>query len=233
MESFNYVDIFATKGIEYILVIGYLILLVVFWRTLNKAKPVAADVDIIKEKLTGRLQIPKDFYLHKGHSWALQENDTIVKVGVNDFVKMLVGNPEEIKLPGIGSKLTQGENGWELKIDSKSIKVLSPVNGEVIAVNEEIVSSPEKISADPYKKGWLMKIKVPKMKTNFNNLLNGKLASTWIEEAVAKLREKIPALTMNNELGIVMPDGGIPVDGFIKNIPSDKWDEITKEFLLT
>jgi hypothetical protein len=49
MESFRYVDIFATKGLEYLLVIGFLITLVLFWRLLNR--PVTAATAKIAEKI--------------------------------------------------------------------------------------------------------------------------------------------------------------------------------------
>jgi hypothetical protein len=106
--------------------------------------------------------------------------------------------------------------------------MLSPVNGEVIAVNEEIVKSPGLVNQDPYEKGWLLKVKASKMKTDFKNLLHGKLAGAWIEETVDALRAR-----MAGDLGVVLQDGGIPVVGMAKSISPDKWDEIASEFLLT
>lgn len=42
MDAYTYVNMFATKGIEYLLVIGFLILFVFFWRYMNRpARPPA------------------------------------------------------------------------------------------------------------------------------------------------------------------------------------------------
>ncbi|MEK7250522.1 MAG: glycine cleavage system protein H, partial [Bacteroidota bacterium] len=128
----------------------------------------------------------------------------------------------------IGARIGQGETGWELLDDSKSIAMLSPVNGEVIAVNEEIIKSPDLINQDPYEKGWLLKVRAPRMKTDLKNLLHGKLAGAWIEETVDALRERI-----SGDLGVVLQDGGVPVVGIAKSISPDKWDEIVSEFFLS
>ena len=46
MEQFTYIDIYATKGIEYLIVIGFLFTLIAFWRFLNvsKLKPISNAV---------------------------------------------------------------------------------------------------------------------------------------------------------------------------------------------
>lgn len=226
----NYVDLFATKGLEYILVIAFLVTLVVFWRFLNRPTPRSAAFvgQEPKGATTSWFLLPAGFYYHQGHSWALSESDDVVRVGIDDFAQKLLGRPRSINLPRIGARIGQGEKGWELQVDSKSIAMLSPVNGEVIAVNEEIVKSPGLVNQDPYEKGWLLKVKASKMKTDFKNLLHGKLAGAWIEETVDALRAR-----MAGDLGVVLQDGGIPVVGMAKSISPDKWDEIASEFLLT
>ena len=99
---------------------------------------------------------------------------------------------------------------------------------EVVAVNQEALKSTELIERDPYGKGWLLKIRVSKMKPNLRNLLSGKLAVAWLENAVGSLRQR-----MAGELGVVMQDGGLPVSGFAKVLSPEKWDEIAAEFFLT
>ena len=133
-----------------------------------------------------------------------------------------------MELPEANFRVEQGEIGWRIQSDSKLIDVLSPVNGNVIAVNEEVLKSPELIEQDPYGKGWLFKVQVSKMKPNLRNLLSGKLAVAWMENTVRTLQER-----MAGDLGVVMQDGGLPVSGFAKALSPDKWDDIAAEFLLT
>ena len=151
----------------------------------------------------------------------------MVKVGIDDFAQKLVGKIDAITFPEVGSQVSQGEKGWSLLAGTKSIDMLSPVDGKVLEINERLLSSPESISKDPYDQSWLMKVQTPKISANLKNLLSGGLAGKWMEG----VRENLYA-RMNYNLGAVSQDGGIPVDGIARNLDRERWDEIVKEFFL-
>ena len=227
MEGFSYVDIFATKGIEYLLVIGFLLLFVVFWRFLSRpAKRVFEAAEKFIPVVNEWFSLPEEIYYHLGHSWAALEGKNLVKVGVNDFAQKLVGKIDAIRLPGIGSTIHQGDKGWTLEVDSKKIDMLSPVDGKVVAINEGVLDSPEDINKYPYG-SWLMKVESPRFSANKKQLLSGALAGKWMEDVRESLLSR-----MNYNLGLVYQDGGLLVDGMAKNLDRDKWDEIAKEFFL-
>jgi len=227
MEGFSYVDIFATKGIEYLLVIGFLLLFVVFWRFLGRpARRVFEAAEKFVPVVNEWFRLPEEIYYHLGHSWAAPEGKNLVKVGVNDFAQKLVGKIDAIQLPGIGSTIHQGDTGWTLEVDSKKIDMLSPVDGKVVAINERILDSPEDINKYPYV-SWLMKVESPRFSANKKQLLSGALAGKWMEE----VRENLLSRT-NYNLGLVYQDGGLLVDGMARSLDKDKWDEIAKDFFL-
>ncbi len=230
MESFKYVDMFATKGIEYIFIISFLVILVFYWRYLNK--PVIGAIkpalNKIKTSLVDWFTMADDYYYHQGHSWAVPEEKNILRVGIDDFAQKLVGKASSLELPKVGDRLSQGEAGWKMNIDSKTISMLSPVEGEVIAVNQKVMDSPAMLNETPYKDGWILKVKTDKMNTNLKNLLSGKLAKAWMEETVEKVGG---ALTGHG--GLVMQDGGQMISGFAKEIDSEHWDRFASSFLLT
>jgi glycine cleavage system H protein len=227
MEGFSYVDIFATKGIEYLLVIGFLLFFVVFWRFLSRpAKRVFEAAERFVPVINEWFNLPEEIYYHLGHSWAAPEGKNLVKVGVNDFAQRLVGKIDAIQLPGIGSTIHQGDKGWTLEVDSRALDMISPVDGKVIAINEELVSSPENINKDPYN-SWLMKVESPRFSVNKKQLLSGTMARKWMEE----IREKLLS-RMNYNLGLVYQDGGLLVDGMARSLDQNKWDDIVKDFFL-
>jgi len=231
MEGFEYVDIFATKGIEYLVVIAFLFILVFFWRWLNR--PVVADIksrDLNKNKISliDWFYLADNFYYHQGHSWVAPSRGDVVTIGIDDFAQKLLGKPSALSLPKIGSMLKQGDKGIELKIDSKSIDILSPVEGEVLEINEEVINSPELINMDPYNKGWLLRVRVPQLRTNLRNLLSGNLAKAWMQNAVDKVSQKF-----SSDFGIVLQDGGVLISGFAKEISPEKWDQLAQELLVT
>jgi len=227
MEGFSYVDIFATKHIEYLLVIGFLILFIFFWRFLSRpAKRVFEAAEKFIPAVNEWFSLPEEIYYHLGHSWAAPEGKNLVKVGVDDFAQKLVGKVNAIQLPGVGSTLHQGDKGWALEVDSKTIDMLSPVDGKVIAVNEKIVNSPEDINKYPYV-SWLMEVESPRFSANKKQLLSGTLAAKWMEEVRENLLSR-----MSPNLGLVYQDGGLLVDGMARSLDKDKWDEIAREFFL-
>ncbi len=228
MEGFSYVDIFATKGIEYLLVIGFLLLFVLFWRFLARpAKAVFQATKKLVPVVNEWFSLPEEIYYHMGHSWAAPERKNLVRVGLDDFAQKLVGKINAIQVPGIGSTLHQGDKGWTLEVDSKAIDMLSPVDGKVMAINDKIVSSPENVNKYPYV-SWLMEVESPRFSVNKKQLLSGTLAKKWMEEVRESLLSR-----MNYNLGLVYQDGGLLVDGMAKNLDRDKWDEIAKDFFLT
>jgi glycine cleavage system H protein len=229
MEGFTYVDIFATKGIEYLLVIGALLLFIPFWRMVSRSGPAMQNaVASIVPAVGGWFHLPEGkIYYHQGHSWAIPESGNVVKVGIDDFAQKLVGRIDAVKFPKVGSQVAQGEKAWSLLVGEKSIDMLSPVDGKIIAINESLISSPESIGNDPYGQSWLMKIQAPKISTNIKNLLSGGLARKWMEE----VRENLFA-RMNYNLGTVSQDGGVPVDGIARNLDRERWEEIVREYFL-
>ena len=225
MENFRFVDIFATKGIEYIIVMAFLAAFIYFSRYL--AHRPAAE----KEGETGSagiFRLPEGLFYHQGHGWLRPEPDSVGVVGLDDFAQKLVGKVDSVEIPGIGTHLAQGDPGWNLVVGSVKIPMLSPVDGEVIAVNKEVLRSPAILGQDPYGKGWLFKVKSHRIGADVRNLLSGKLARAWMENSLDKLH---PANSEN--IGPVLQDGGFPVDGIARALGGDQWEGMAKTHLLT
>jgi glycine cleavage system H lipoate-binding protein len=228
MGSYQYVDIFATKGIEYLFVIGFLLTLVVFWRYLNRSTVLpnaAATARLIPT--TPWFRMADGLYFHQGHSWARVEDNGTVVVGMDDFAQKLVGEMNTIQLPKPGETVRQGTKAWDLVIDSRSLPMRSPVSGQVVEVNDEVLSSPRVVNADPYERGWLLKVRPKGFKDDVTNLLSGDLARAWMEQTSNMLRT-----WSSGSLGVVLQDGGLPVQGIARNMSQEKWHEIASEFLL-
>jgi glycine cleavage system H lipoate-binding protein len=230
MEGFSYVDMFASKGIEYILVIVFLLIFMMYWKLLSKSQK-SAELNMTVQpdgSISDWFHLAKNVYYHQGHSWVKPESNGLVSVGIDDFAQKLIGIPDRVNLPKVGSKIIQGEKGLNFQFNSKCIDMLSPVDGDIVEINENVLKNPELIGQDPYHKGWLFKVKALRMKPNLKNLLSGKLAVAWMENTVKTLR-----LRMSGEMGLVMQDGGLPIAGFAKELSPDNWEEVAADFFLT
>jgi len=233
-------DFLPTKGIEYLMVIGYLLVLIPFWFVLQggrRRQPAPAPVRTaplagLDQGLRGWFRVPEGVHFHQGHTWAVPEEGGVFKVGLDDFAQRLVGPPDRLRLPEVGAALEEGERGWSLGVGDRTVDLLSPVQGEVVAVNREAIENPALLSDDPYGRGWLMKVKAPRPAAALNNLLPWRLAKVWMEDAADRLSAAMSP-PLGAELGRVLQDGGIPVAGLARQIDPEHWDRLAAELLLT
>jgi len=233
-------DFLPTKGIEYLVVIGYLLVLIPFWfvlqggRRRQAAAAAARTAPLAKgfEGLRGWFRVPEGVHFHQGHTWAVPEGGGIFRIGLDDFAQRLVGPPETLRLPEVGAALEEGEPGWSLGLGGRTVDLLSPVAGEVMERNTEALDHPSLVSDDPYGRGWLMRVKASQPDAVLKNLLPWRLAKAWMEDAADRLSAAMsPPLGV--ELGRVLQDGGIPVSGLARQIDPEHWDRLVAELLLT
>jgi hypothetical protein len=107
--------------------------------------------------------------------------------------------------------------------------MVSPIEGTVSDINDEVVRHPATLTADPYGESWLMTVQSPDAKTNFRNLLSGNMARNLVADSAKKLAAYLPASSGNLALA---QDGGKAHSDIAKQIPAEKYIEITKEFFL-
>ena len=117
--------------------------------------------------------VARDHYYHHGHTWARVEYGGRVRVGVDDFTARLLGPQEAVQLPGLGEKVEQGAPQATLVRSTHRAKVMSPVDGKVLAVNPKVTRQADLANKDPYGDGWLMVIQPTNLRQNLKNLLFG------------------------------------------------------------
>jgi glycine cleavage system H lipoate-binding protein len=224
---------YSAKAVEYLIAVTFLLLFMPFWSFVNKERalaPVAvAALGRLLDRVVEWFTVPSDLFFHPGHAWVRADDGNVVTVGMDDFAHKLVGGVSAISLPAVGSRLGQGEKGWSLLSGSKSIDMLSPVDGTVVAVNERAAGLPPTNGRDdPYREGWLLKVRAPRLSANTKQLLSGALARRWMEEVCDGLRAR-----MSPDLGRVYQDGGLPIEGMARSMDPANWDQIAREFFLT
>ncbi len=221
-------DIFATKGTEYLLVVLYFVLLIALVKVF--APPVVAPASSRRRRPFAPLSwfsLAEGYHFHPGHAWAAPTDGEIVTVGLDDFAAKLVGPPDGFELPAVGSGVRQGEPGWAVRAGDRALTMLSPIEGEVVAVNPAVLETPRLAADDPYGQGWLLKVRAPNRKASLKNLFSGELASVWMRHTAERLA-RLPAAG----LGVVMADGGTPMRGFGRALEPLEWQVVTREFFL-
>jgi glycine cleavage system H lipoate-binding protein len=171
--------------------------------------------------------LPDTLRYHAGHTWLVRERPHLVRVGVDEFAAKLAGRIEKLELPCPGQWIRQGQTAWNLFRKGERASMISPIEGEIVETNEELMHDPSLMRRDPYGKGWLMTVHVPDEESTWRNLLPARLVRSWMRESVARLYACQPALA-----GAVAADGGRPVDDLLDGLPGTEWPKVTAQFFL-
>ena len=172
--------------------------------------------------------VPQTVSYHSGHSWLVRERQNVVRVGADEFAAALAGKVESIELPKPGQWIRQGQKVISFVRNGQKTEMVSPTEGEVMAINSAVVENPALLREEPYGKGWLLSVHVPDEENTTRNLIPRMLVGEWMREAVERLYAHQPNLA-----GAVAADGGRPAEDLLASIPNADWKEVTGEFFLT
>jgi len=129
--------------------------------------------------------MPEDLYYEQNHFWVRDEGDLLV-MGMDDFAQQLAKEIVYVQLPDEGKALQAGKKFAKVESGKWLGKVFAPVDGELVAVNEELETNPGLINEDCYGKGWMYKIK-PEDKGELNNLMRTyEELDKWLAEEIEK-----------------------------------------------
>jgi glycine cleavage system H protein len=102
---------------------------------------------------------PEDLLYHAEHDWARVDGDEAT-FGVTWYAQDSLGEVVFFDPPKVGARVSKDQSYTEVESVKAVSDVVSPLSGEVIAVNEDLADSPEKINEDPYGDGWLVRVKL-------------------------------------------------------------------------
>ena len=156
--------------------------------------------------------VPTDRLYHRGHAWLKPLEDGTVAIGLDDLASRLVGKPDAIALPAVGTGLSENGPALRLRAGKARVRVASPVTGKVVEHGS--------LSSD-----FLLRV-APDGPLDTRALLTPREAAAYFSRELDRLQlalsGSVPALA----------DGGLPVGDLSKAIPDDDRDRVLGEMLL-
>jgi len=236
MESYSGLSLFDTKGTEYLFVIGYLLVLIVFWRISNKQ----LKINVLAPKMlsnlsTSILNIPKGLFYNKTHTWAHLEKSGMATIGMDDFLQHVTGKVDFVNLKSPGEIIKKGDLLTEIDQGSKRLRIFSPVSGKIMDTNALLYAQPEVVNEDPYEKGWVYKIQPSNWIAETKSYYFAEEAIKWATKEVDRFKEflaKEPIVNNSVEPSLVLlQDGGELRDNILSELSGEIWIDFQKEFL--
>ncbi len=103
--------------------------------------------------------IPKNLFYSNEHEWIKIDGDNCV-IGITDFAQEQLTDIVYLEIPEVGTPLEKDEAFGVVESVKSVSDIYSPLSGEIISINEDVIEAPELINEDPYGDGWLIKIKI-------------------------------------------------------------------------
>ena len=226
MESFTYTNIFATKGIEYLLIIGFFLAFIPFYNFLKEVEGPLFSL--------AKVRLPKGVFFDKTHTWAYLKSAGQIQVGIDDFLSALTG-PVSLKLnKQNGDTIVRGDHLATLYSDAKSLKIYSPVSGVVKGINRSALHRFSKRTRHEFTDNWLFAMEPQHWDLEKSMLILGEKAQTWIRQEQARLRDVLAFAQSKYELSpqpILMQEGGEIADHVLKGMTHEIWEEFQTEFI--
>lgn len=103
-------------------------------------------------------ELPGDLLYTEEHEWLRREQDGSVTIGITDHAQNALGDLVYVELPEVGLDVDQGGEMAVVESVKAASDVYAPIGGKIAQVNEELANDPEKINADPYGDGWIVRL---------------------------------------------------------------------------
>jgi glycine cleavage system H protein len=114
--------------------------------------------------------VPQGLRYSKEHEWVKVDGD-IATIGITAFAEEQLGDVVFVELPAKGEQVRQFASLGVVESVKAASDVYSPISGEVVERNVEVIEKPELVNQSPYEKGWLLKVKLAD-KGELRNLLS-------------------------------------------------------------
>jgi glycine cleavage system H protein len=102
---------------------------------------------------------PEELLYHPEHDWARIDGDEAV-MGITWHAQDALGELVHFEPPDVGATIGKDASYGEVESVKAVSDLISPLSGEVLEVNQQVVDAPETVNEDPYGAGWLVRIRM-------------------------------------------------------------------------
>lgn len=100
-----------------------------------------------------------DYFYSESHVWLEEQSDGIFTLGITEHAQNSLGDIVFVELPSEGQQFAAGESCAVIESVKSASDVIIPINGEIIAINQQLVETPELINQEPFNNGWVVRFR--------------------------------------------------------------------------
>ena len=171
-------------------------------------------------------RLQSEYYYHPKHLWVSPPSgeEGEARVGIDDFAARLIGKVDRASVPAVGVPVKENGVCFLLHSGQRTVRLVSPADGVIKAVNPKVAADPSLLNDDPYSEGWIfsMHLKGDAVK----GLYHETVARTWYESEVERLQR-----AFSSDLGMMATDGGEAHKDIGSRLNDAQWGKIVSQFL--
>jgi glycine cleavage system H protein len=177
----------------------------------------------------GLITVPDGLALATNHTWLRSNRDGTVTIGLDEFLSRVIGAVEKVTLPSEGDIVAPAVAEISLGVRGHSLHLSSPMRGNVVETNLDLLKDPSLIHKDPYGMGWLVRLKAREDDGDAWGKYTVRKPLEWLKDQASLVRD---FLVMNSQQGepVTMQEGGLPMDGVLQNFNEGVWRDFGRTF---
>ena len=187
------------------------------WRQGRMARTLADD------------KVAEGLYFHPGHVWASFQPTGIAKVGIDRFLRGILGRIEDAILPSAGRYVKQGQVVMTVTgKGGRQVHLVSPLDGVVCATNP----APGEGDGASFEADYLLLVRPTGLTANLARMRGAEEAEGWLRAELARFKDFL-TLRVGNvaEVGATLADGGSHTEGIIEKMDEATVKAFTESFL--
>lgn len=174
--------------------------------------------------------LPGGVFISNGHVWANVTVPGLVRVGVDDFARKMIGRIDAIQFPEKGRQVKQGEPLFYIKQGERKAAFKSPITGKIHLINSELAENLTWLEKQPYEKGWICSIKPDQLASEIEQLRLGDKAAAWYQQEIKRMRELLAPQNGNGHPSTITEIARL-VEGQLEEMDERTWSKFAETFL--
>ncbi len=175
--------------------------------------------------------LPGGVFVSEGHVWANVTIPGLVRVGMDDFARKMIGRIDAVEFPAKGSEVKKGETLFTIRQGERTAAFASPVTGKIHSVNAELAQNLSWFEKQPYEKGWVCSLKPDQLAADLESLRIGDKAAPWYQQEIKRIR-KLLAPVGGGGHPETLPEVGQLVEGQLEDMDESMWKKFADSFLM-
>jgi CheY-like chemotaxis protein len=174
--------------------------------------------------------LPGGVFISPGHVWASVTTPGMVRLGLDDFARKMIGRIDAIELPPKGALIKKGERLFTVRQGGRVASLHAPISGRVQDLNAELLQHLDWLERRPYEQGWVCSMKPEHLADELGQLKIGEHAAAWYQAEIARLQQLLRAAPGEEQAPAAPIAGGL-AEGQLEDADDATWAKFTQAFL--